>query len=169
MGVLEKVVHSEWATPLVVLPKPNGRFRICGDFKVTLNPSLVVDQYPLPTPQDMFATLAGGKEFTTLDLAQAYLQLELDETTQKLYSVVNTQKGLYKFKRLPFGVSSAPAMFQKVMDTVLRRIPRVICYIDDILVTGTTREEHLSNLEQVLCRLQKHGSRLNKPKCKYLQ
>ena len=60
-------------------------------------------------------------------------------------------------------------MFQKVMDTVLRGIPRVICYIDDILVTGTTREEHLSNLEQVLARLQKHGLRFNKPKCKYLK
>jgi hypothetical protein len=65
-----------------------------------------VDQYPLPKPQDLFATLSGGEEFTTLDLSQAYLQLQLDDESQKLV-VVNTHKGLYKFKRLPFGVASA--------------------------------------------------------------
>lgn len=72
-----------------------------------------VDQYPLPKPQDLFATLSGGKKFTTLDLSQAYLQLTLDEQSQNLV-VINTHKGLYKFNRLPFGVASAPAMFQKV-------------------------------------------------------
>ena len=107
-----------------------------------------VDQYPLPKPQDLFATLSGGKKFTTLDLSQAYLQLTLDEQSQNLV-VINTHKGLYKFNRLPFGVASAPAMFQKVMDTILHDIPGVICYVDDILVTGSTDEEHLSNLEQV--------------------
>ncbi len=75
-----------------------------GDFKVTLNPVMAVDQYPLPMPQDLFATLSGGKKFTILDLNQAYLHLTLDEVSQKLV-VINTHKVLYRFKRLPFGVA----------------------------------------------------------------
>lgn len=167
-GVIEEVAHSEWATPLVVLPKPNGKVRICGDFKVTLNPDLEVDQYPLPKPEDLFATLSGGKQFTHLDLAQAFLQLPLEDKSQKLV-VINTHKGLYKYKRLPFGVASSPAIFQKVMDQILQGIPGVIWYIDDILITGKTKEEHLQRLEEVLSRLQANGLRANKPKCKFLQ
>ena len=109
-GILEPVDHSEWATPIVVVPKKDGKYRICGDFSVTLNPVLDVDKYPLPKPQDLFATLSGGKTFTKLDLAQAYLQLLLEEESQQ-YVVVNTHKGLYKYKRLPFGVASSPALF----------------------------------------------------------
>ena len=60
-GTLEKVVHNEWATRIVVVPKSDGRYRICGDFKVTLNPILSVDQYPLPKPQNIFVTLVGEK------------------------------------------------------------------------------------------------------------
>ena len=141
-GILEPVMHSEWATPIVVVPKTDGRYRVCGDFKVTLNPIMSVDQYPLPKPQDLFASLSGGKKFTILDLSQAYLQPALDKQSQKLV-VINTHKGLYKFKRLPFGVASAPAIFQKVMDTLLQDIPGVACYIDDIIVTGATEEKHL--------------------------
>ena len=96
-----------------------GEDRLCGDFKVTLNPVMAVDQYPLPKPQDLYATLSGGKKFTKLDLSQAYLQLMLDDQSQSLV-VINTHKGLYKFTRLPFGVASAPAMFQKLMDTILQ-------------------------------------------------
>ena len=81
-GALEPVTHSEWATPIIVIPRPDGRIRICGDFKVTLNPVMSVDQYPLPKPQDLYATLSGGKKFTTLDLSQAYHQLMLDEQAQ---------------------------------------------------------------------------------------
>ena len=65
-GTLERVDHSEWATPVVVVPKSDGHYRICGDFKVTLNPVMSIDQYPLPKPQDLYATLSGGKHFTTL-------------------------------------------------------------------------------------------------------
>ena len=119
--------------------------RLCGDYKVTVNPSLDVDQYPLPKAEDLFATLAGGKQFTKLDLTQAYLQLELDSESQK-YCTINTHRGLYRYKRLPFGILSAPAMFQKIMDTILQGIDGVMCYVDDILVTGGTEKEHLERL-----------------------
>ena len=117
----------------MIVPKKDGKVRLCGDYKVTINTAIDVDQYPLPIPDDMFATLSGGKYFTTLDLSQAYQQLELEESSQK-YFAVNTHRGLYQYTRLPYGVASAPAQFQKVMDTVLQGLPGVTCYIDDILI-----------------------------------
>ena len=82
MGVIEPVTHSEWATPIVPVPKADGTIRICGDFKVTLNPALIVDQYPLPRLEDLFASLSGGQKFTKIDLSHAYQQLLLDEVTE---------------------------------------------------------------------------------------
>ena len=144
-GIIEKVSHSEWATPIVAVPKKDGRFRICGDYKVTVNQALSVEQYPLPKPDDLFATLAGGKVFSKLDLSQAYLQVQLDEKSTP-YVTINTHQGLYRHSRLPFGVASAPALFQKMMDRVLQGIPGVICYIDDILVSGKDEGSHLRSL-----------------------
>ena len=167
-GILEKVTHSEWATPIVAVPKPDGSVRLCGDFKVTVNQSLNVDQYPLPKADDLFDVLAGGKKFTKLDLSQAYLQLPLDPESKK-YCTINTHRGLYQFTRLPFGIASAPAQFQKVMDTILQGASGCMCYIDDILVTGSTEQEHLRNLDEVLKRLQAHGIRMKLKKCVFMQ
>ena len=74
-GVLEKVNHSEWAAPTVAVPNKDGRVRLCGDYKVTVNPVLSVDQYPLPRSTDLFATLTRGKYLSTLDLSHAKLSL----------------------------------------------------------------------------------------------
>lgn len=166
-GVLEKVTYSEWATPVVVVPKKDGRTRLCGDYKVTVNPVLEVDQYPLPKPNDLFASLSGGACYSKLDLKHAYNQMELDEQSQKL-ATINTHRGLYRYRRLPFGIASAPAIFQKAMDVILQGMNHVICYIDDILITGANLEEHLANLEEVLKRLQEHGVRLREDKCQFL-
>ena len=167
-GVIKRVKSSDWAAPIVCVPKKNGKVRICGDFKVTANRVLEVDQYPLPRPEDIFARLAGGKRFSTLDLSQAYHQLMLDEESRKLVTV-NTHRGLFQYQRLPFGIASAPAVFQQVMDTILQDIPGTMCYLDDIIVTGSTEEEHLRNLRAVLERLRQHGIRLNQAKCEFMQ
>ena len=82
--------------------------------------------------------------------------------------VINTHKGLFRYNRLPFGISSAPGIFQRVMENLLRGIPRVIVYIDDILITGDNEEEHLSTLNAVLTRLQESGLRLKRGKCTFL-
>ena len=95
-GTLERVDHSEWAAPIVAVPKKDGKFQICGDYKVTVNQALAMDQYPLPKPDDLFATLAGGKVFTKLDLSQAYLQLRFDEKSAT-YVTINTHQGLYRY------------------------------------------------------------------------
>ena len=120
----------------------------------------------MPKQDDLFATLAGGKKFSKIDLTHAYQQLNLDEKSRPLVTV-NSHQGLYRYNRLPFGVASAPALFQRVMDTVLQGIPKVICYIDDILVTGDTEENHLKTLETVLQHLEKYNIRANKSKCKF--
>ena len=167
-GILQKVDSSDWAAPIAPVPKKDGQLRICGDYKVTVNQALETEQYPLPKPEDLFATLAGGKKFTKLDLSHAYLQLPLDEKSRK-YVTINTHRGLYEYTRLPFGISSAPATFQKVMDTILQGIPNVICYIDDILVTGADDQTHLRNLAEVLQRLEQHGIKLSKAKCSFMK
>ena len=142
--------------PLVPVTKKDGSFRICGDYKVTVNPFLNVEQYLLPKPADLMACLTSGCKFSQLDMSVAYQEIELDSVSAKLCTI-NTHQGLYEYTKLPFGVALVPALFQKTMDTILRGIPHCICYLDNILVTGKTDEEHLSNLETVLSRLQQHG------------
>ena len=81
-GIIFKVDHSEWATPIVVVPKADKSVRLCGDYKVTVNPCIEVPQHPLPCTEDIFATLAGGTVFTKLDISHAYQQLQSDEHAQ---------------------------------------------------------------------------------------
>eukprot|EP00731_Ephydatia_muelleri_P018713 Em0011g753a len=166
-GVICPVKYSEWATPIVPVAKPDRSIRICGDFKITVNSALHVDQYPLPVPEELFATLAGGKQFTKLDLSNAYQQLLLDNDSRKMCTI-NTHRGLYQYTRLPFGIASAPAIFQKLMDSVLQGMSRTVCYIDDILITGDSEDEHLKNLELVLGRLKTHGITVRKSKCVFM-
>ena len=145
------------ASPIVaVLKEDRKSVRLCGDFKQTINPVSKLDHYPLPKIEDLFATLAGGKSFTKLDLSQAYQQLTLDEASKK-FVVINTPKGLFQYTRLPYGISSTPGIFQRVMENILRGIPGVTVLIDNILITGPDDERHLNSLEEVLSRLDKVG------------
>ena len=166
-GIIIPVAHSEWAAPIVAVPKNNGKFHICEDYKVIVNQDLAVDEYPLPTPEELFSNLAGGRIFSKLDLSQAYLQLPVDEAS-KPFLTINTHKGLYVYNRLPFGIALAPAIFQRLMDTVLQGIPDVACHIDDILVSSADEESHLRILEEVFSRLEKHGFKLKLEKCEFL-
>ena len=88
-GVIIPVDYSEWATPVVPVEKSDGTIRLCGNFKCTVNPTLKVETYPMPTIQDVFDKLAGGQKFTQIDLAHAYQQIEMDEESQELL-LINT-------------------------------------------------------------------------------
>ena len=140
-GTLTKVNHSEWATPIVPVLKKSGDIRICSDFKVTVNPVLKVYQYLLPKIEDIFAKLA-GQQFTKLDLTQAYLQLPVHENSKELVTI-NTHKGLYRYIRMPFGIASAPAIWQRTIEEVLQGIPGVQVMSDDMIITGKDDQEHL--------------------------
>ena len=163
-GAMQRVSVSKWATPLVLVPKPEAALRLCGDYKHTVNKVLDVDQYPIPKPEGLFAQLAGSEKFTKLDLASAYHQVELEEASQEIVTL-NTPQGLYRPVRLPFGIANSPAIFQNIMDQVLHGLPGVVCYLDDILVIGENDEQHLKNLQNVFERLKKHGIRLKPAKC----
>ncbi|XP_017575179.2 uncharacterized protein K02A2.6-like [Pygocentrus nattereri] len=165
-GVLEPVSVSSWATPIVPVIKKDGSIRICGDFKVTLNTVLEVERYPLPHIDDLFAELAGGQKFSKIDLSQAYLQMNVDESSRELLTII-THKGLYRYRRLPYGVMSAPSLFQRAMDQILNGLAEVQCYLDDTLIAGKTEEEHLRNLDATLQRLKEHG--VLKSKCEFFQ
>ena len=165
--ILQPVQHSEWAAPIVPVMKPDGTIRICGDYKVTVNKFSRLDRYPIPKISDLYASLAGGKTFTKLDLSHAYQQVVLDESSRPC-TTINTHKGLFMSFRLPFGVSSSPGIFQRIMDGLLGGIPGVTVYLDDILITGKTQEDHLSNLDSVLKKLSDAGLRLKKEKCSFM-
>ena len=168
LGILEKVDISEWAAPIVPVMKPSGEFHLCGDYTVLINPYLEINQYPLPHPELLFAALNGGVQFTKLDLSEAYLQIPLEEQSKK-YLVINTHKGLYSFTRLPYGVAAVVSIFQQIMDQILPKLPGIVCYFDDILVTCKDTQEHFSNLEAVLQKLPEHNLRIKSTKCKLLQ
>ena len=167
-GIISKVKTSNWATPVVPVVKSNGDVRICGDFKATVNPQLEVEQYPLPRAEDVFANLSNGQKFSKLDLRQAYLTLECEEESKDLLTI-NTLKGLYRFNRLVYGISSGPSIWQRTMDQILQGIPGVQCILDDMVVTGSDDAEHLENLDRVLGRLAEFGLRVNRDKCAFLQ
>ena len=166
-GIIEPVKHSVWAAPIVPVLKANGSLRVCGDYKVTVNTVAKTDVYPLPRIEDLFSKVSGGKTFTKLDLTHAYQQLPLVEESKDL-TTINTPKGLYRYTRLPFGVSAAPAIFQRTMDCLLQGIPQVAAFQDDLLITGDTDESHILHLREVLHRLDAEGFRLNKVKCEFM-
>ncbi|XP_038072087.1 uncharacterized protein K02A2.6-like [Patiria miniata] len=166
--IIYPVDFSEWATPLVCVPKADGTVRLCGDYKNTVNKSIHTDQYPIPTSEEVFSKLAGGKKFSKIDLKCAYQQMLLDDKSQE-YVTINTHKGLYRYTRLPFGISSSPAIWQRFIKQVLAGLDSTCAIMDDVLVTGKTDEEHLCNVKNVFQRFRKYGLRLKTEKCRFMQ
>ena len=167
LGILEKIDHSDFATPIVPVLKADGNVRICGDFSVTLNKVLYTDNYPLPRIEELFSKLHGGVEFSKIDLSRAYNQLVLDDS--KNLTCINTHKGLFRFNRLVFGLANAPFIFQRAMEQLLSDIEGTCIFLDDILITGPTKTIHLERLKLVLSRLQDAGLRLKREKCEFFK
>ncbi|KAK4470026.1 hypothetical protein MN116_000056, partial [Schistosoma mekongi] len=165
-GVIEPVNFSEWAAPIVIVKKPNGNIRLCADYSTGLNEALEAHQYPLPLPEDLFAKLNGGRYFAKLDLSDAYLQIPVAEEC-KQYLTINTHKGLFRYNRLPFGVKTAPSIFQQIMDAMLQDITGTAAYLDDILIMGVDQADLEKKLDLVLTRIGDFGFRLRAEKCDF--
>lgn len=166
--ILIPIKYSRWASPIVVVPKSNGEIRICIDCKVTINPYVRTEHYPLPKIEEIFSQLANCKVFCVIDLKGAYQQLTITKSSQELLTI-NTFKGLFAYTRLPFGLTSAPSIFQSVMDRILLNMPHVFCYLDDILIGGLDEEDCKNNCLEVMSRLEKYNVRINIEKCKFLK
>ena len=151
------------------MPKKDGGVRICGDYKPTVNTKIEIAHHPLPTVELITSKLSGNTVFSKIDLKTVFQQLELDEASKEIYTV-NTNKGLFKVNRLPFGVASSPALWQRTMDSILTNLPGVCCFVDDILVAAKTEPEHLNriHLRAVFKRLQEHDVLIKPEKCVFM-
>lgn len=161
-GILYAVEQTEWASPVVVVPKKNNTLRLCIDPSRTVNPGLICDHYPLPKIEHIWMKLANKKWFSLIDLRGAYQQLMIDEKSQHLLTI-NTPYGLFRYRRMPFGIKPAPAIFQKVMEKMLADLS-VIIYLDDILVATETVEQMQELLIRILERLREFNVKVNKEK-----
>ncbi|XP_003738660.1 uncharacterized protein K02A2.6-like, partial [Galendromus occidentalis] len=165
-GTLSPVEVSEWATPIVVVRKPNNQIRMCADFSTGLNAALKEVDYPIPTMEVIMTKFTGNRRLTQLDLSDAYLQLSLDPESRPL-TTINTHRGLFQYNRMVFGLKTAPAIFQRTMEQALAGIDGVLVYLDDILVMAPNQESHDRRLRGVLARLQSWGFRLRFAKCSF--
>lgn len=162
MDVIERVEASEWVSPIVVVKKKEGGIRLCVDLRQA-NKAVVADSFPLPHTEELLHSLVGATHFSKLDLASAYHQVLLHPESRDLTAFV-THDGLFRFKRVCFGLASAPSAFQSMMSKILQGCSGVLFYIDDIIVFGKSRKEHMVNLAAVLRRIKEAGLKLNR-KC----
>ena len=139
----------------------DGTVGVSGNYKLTVNKLSKLDGYPIPNIDDLYTKLAGGQSFTELDFSHAYEQMLVDEDSRELFTI-NTH-------RLPYGVSSAPGIFQRTMEGLLQGIPSTGVLLDNILISGSSTEVHLDNIENVLERLSQARLRLKAAKCQFLK
>ena len=164
-GVISKVLEpTEWCSGLVVVPKPSGDVRICVDL-TALNKAVKREIHPMATVDENLAKIQGSSLFTKLDANSGFWQIPLDDSSRHLTTFV-TSEGRYCFNRLPFGISSAPEIFQRLMSQMLEGLDGVICHMDDILIHGTSQDQHDRRVRQVLRKLQESGMTLN-DKCRF--
>ena len=161
--------ESPWNSPIVVVPKKNGTIRLCVDYR-QLNKITSRPIFPIPNTKNIFDTLEGATYFSSLDLSMGYHQVEVrEEDIEK--TAFSTKTGQYTYKRMPFGLCSAPSTFQMVMNGLLRNFTwrQCVCYLDDVLIFGKTLKEHVLNLSSIFDALLKAGVKLSPNKCFFLR
>ena len=165
-----RVSQSPYVSPVVLIRKPNGKIRFCIDFR-KLNSRTKKDAYSLPRIDEMFDSLYGAKWFSSLDIKSAYWQVEVEEADKEKTAFTVGPLGFYECNRMPFGLSNAPATFQRLMESCLGDMNMQSCliYLDDIVVFSQTFEEHVEWLEKVFQRLIDAGLKLSPAKCHLFQ
>lgn len=136
-----------WVSPLVIVGKASGEPRICLDLR-RVNEAVVRERFPMPVVEEYLARLGKGRVWSKLDIREAFHQVELAEDSRDITTFI-TSRGLFRFKRLPFGLVTAPEIFQRVMEELLSGCDGTFWYLDDVIVEGETQEAHDVNLKQV--------------------
>lgn len=167
-GIISKC-KSPWNSPLVVVAKKDDSIRICVDFR-RVNAITEKYTFPMPDIKMLLDCLGGSMFFSSIDLGQAYYQVELTDTARDI-TAFSTKKGQFCFNRMPFGLATAPSTFQRMMHELLDGLifNGVLVYLDDILVYTTTEKNHNEILSQVLERISNAGLKVNPNKCKFHQ
>ena len=182
-GMITKSI-SPWASPVVVVPKKSApgeppQRRMCMDFR-RLNKQLpevknmsggkeCISLVPLPKIDELYAKLQGYKVFSTLDLWSGYYHIGLTDSAKPKTASVVSGIGKFEFNRVPFGLSQAPAYFQRLINKVLTDYSFAMGYLDDIIIFSKTEEEHLQHLEEIFERLRKAGLKLKLQKCSFFK
>ena len=165
-GVISKVdCPTDWCAGKVVVQKKSGGVRICVDLK-PLNQNVLREAHPMPHVDDTLAQLSGATVFSKLDARSGFWQVPLKKSSRLLTTFI-TPFGRFCFNKLPFGISSAPEIFQRMMSRLLEGIPGVLCHMDDVLVYGKDKQEHNNHLKSVLERIRTPGITLNPAKCEF--
>ena len=162
MGIIERS-HSPYCSPLLAVRKKDGTHRFCLDCR-QINKITIFDGEPIADPQHIFTALSKARFLSKIDLASGFWQVPLSEESRP-YTAFSTRQGLYHFRVLPFGLTNAPGCFSRLMRIVLKDLPDVSCYLDDILIHSTDWTAHLATIEKVLDRLRRHGLHAKPTKC----
>lgn len=156
---------SPWSSPCLLVPKSDGSYRFCTDYR-KVNNVTVMDSFPLPLIEDILDRVGNSKLITTLDLNKGYWQIPLTENAKQISSFV-TPQGLFSYTVLSFGLCNAAATFQRVVNHVIRGLPGTAAYIDDLVIMADNEEDHLSRLRNLFERLAEVGLTLNLAKSKF--
>ncbi len=162
-GVIEES-HSDWASPIVLVPKTDGSVRFCVDYRKVKAVSKF-DAYPMPRVDELLDRLGTARFYSTLDLTKGYWQIPLSPLSKEK-SAFTTPFGLHQFITLPFGLFGAPATFQRLMDKILRpHTAYAAAYLDDIIIYSQDWQRHMVHLREVLRALRGAGLTANPKKC----
>ena len=167
MGIIERAPQgpSSWVSTLVLIPKEDGDIRVCVDMR-RANQAITKERHPIPTVEEVLHDLSGSTVFSKLDLKWGFHQIMLKEESRHITTFV-THRGLYRYRRLMFGITSAPEKNQQIIADVLKKCRRVANIADDLIVHGRDMEEHDRRLFAVLDVLREVGLTLNGKKCEF--